>query len=333
MAFFVAIVLVLIFQPKFIKWLKKKQFGDQPIRSDGPESHLSKKGTPTMGGVVVVGAVIISSLLFVDLANRFVWIALGIVTGFSWLGFMDDYSKVTKQDANGMTARSKFLTELIIAGIFSSLLIIGTDDFSTIVSLPFFKNAQFDLGWLFIPFSTLIIVGSANAVNLTDGLDGLVTGPIMTTALAYGVFAYVCGNVKLAKYLQIEHVSGAGDLCIVAAAIIGAGLGFLWFNSYPAQVFMGDVGSLGLGSLIGALAVMTKHELVLVLAGGVFVIETLSVMIQVGSFKLRGKRVFRMAPIHHHFELKGLAEPKIIVRCWIISIILALLSIATLKLR
>jgi phospho-N-acetylmuramoyl-pentapeptide-transferase len=333
MAFFSAFVLVLVFQPYFIRWLKRRQFGDQPIRSDGPESHQSKKGTPTMGGVVVVGAVIFSTLLFAELGNRFVWISIGILLSFSWLGFMDDYRKVTKQDSKGMSARSKFLVELLLAGAFSSLLIFGADDFSTMVSLPFFKNAQFDLGWFFVPFAVLVIVGSANAVNLTDGLDGLVTGPIMTTALAYGVFAYTCGNVRIAKYLQISYVAGVGDLAIIAAAVVGAGMGFLWFNSYPAQVFMGDVGSLGLGSLLGTLAVITKQELVLPLAGAVFVIETLSVMIQVGSFKLTGKRVFRMAPIHHHFELKGLAEPKIIVRCWIMSIVLALLSLATLKLR
>jgi len=333
MAFFTAIVLVLILQPRFIDWLKKKQFGDQPIREDGPESHLSKQGTPTMGGLVVVASVLLSTLLYADLTNIYIWVVIGLTLAFSALGFLDDFKKVSAKDVKGISAGRKILWEVGICVVGFSCLFIFTDDFSTAITVPFFKDVEIDFGWLFVPFATLVVVGCANAVNLTDGLDGLVIGPIMTVAFAYGVFAYVSGNVKIAKYLQISYISGCGELSIFAAAIIAGGLGFLWFNAFPAQVFMGDVGSLGLGSALGALAVVTKQELILVVAGGVFVLETLSVIVQVGSFKLTGKRVFRMAPLHHHFELKGLAEPKIIVRCWIISFILALLSLATLKLR
>ena len=333
LAFFFSFLIVLVLQPIFINWLKRKQFGDQPIRNDGPQSHLSKKGTPTMGGIVVVFSILISSLLLCDLSNSLVWICLGVLLSFSWLGFMDDYRKVTKQDSKGVSAKTKFLWEWVIAGFFCLLLIWLSKDFSTAVTVPFLKNFSIQLWWFFVPFAALVVVGTANAVNLTDGLDGLVTGPVVTTGFAYGVFAYVAGNIKLANYLQITHISGCGELSIVAAAIIGAGLGFLWFNAFPAQVFMGDVGSLGLGSLLGIMAVVTKQELIMVLCGGVFVVEALSVIIQVSSFKLTGKRVFKMAPIHHHYELKGLPEPKIIFRCWIISIILALLTLATLKLR
>lgn len=333
LAFFISFLIVLFLQPLFIKLLKKKQFGDQPIRDDGPQSHLSKKGTPTMGGLVLVFSILVTTLLLCDLTNYLIYICLGILVSFSWLGFMDDYRKVTKQDTKGVSAKTKFLWEWVIAGFFCLLLLLFVKDFPTTVTIPFFKNLNIDLWWFFIPFAALVIVATANAVNLTDGLDGLVTGPVITTAFAYGVFAYVAGNVKIANYLQITHISGSGELCIIAASIIGAGLGFLWFNAFPAQVFMGDVGSLGLGGLLGMLAVVTKQELVMIVCGGVFVIEALSVIIQVSSFKMTGKRVFKMAPIHHHFELKGLAEPKIIFRCWIISIILALLTLATLKLR
>jgi phospho-N-acetylmuramoyl-pentapeptide-transferase len=331
-AFLLSITLVLILQPRFIAWFRRRELG-QPIRSDGPESHQSKKGTPTMGGLVVVLAVVFSTLSFADLSNVYVWSLIGTTLSFAALGFIDDYEKIRGMSSRGVRAKTKFLWELCIAAFFIYLVLYLSPNFSTAVTVPFFKNISFDLGWLFVPFATLVVVGSANAVNLTDGLDGLVIGPVMTVAFAYGVFAYVGGNSRIADYLQISYIAGSGDLAIFAAAIVAGGLGFLWFNAFPAQVFMGDVGSLALGGSLGMLAVLVKQELLLLVAGGVFVLEALSVMIQVSSFKLRGKRVFRMAPLHHHFELKGLAEPKIIVRCWIISIVLALIAIATLKLR
>lgn len=333
MAFLLTIILVLVLQPRFIRWFREKQLG-QPIRDDGPQSHLSKQGTPTMGGLVVVLAVVLSTLCFVDLSNIYVWVTLGVTASYAVLGFVDDLKKVKGKNSDGVRAKTKLVWQIVLAAAFIITLLIVAPQFSTSISLPFFKNMHFDLGrWFFVPFGVLVIVGCANAVNLTDGLDGLVIGPVMTVAFAYGVFAYVAGHYRIAEYLQIPYISGAGDLSIFAAAIVAGGLGFLWFNAFPAQVFMGDVGSLSLGGALGMLAVVTKQELVLVIAGGVFVTEALSVIAQVTSFKLTGKRVFRMAPLHHHFELKGLAEPKIIVRCWIISIILALLSIATLKLR
>lgn len=332
MAFFITLLLVLVLQPLFISWFKKKQMG-QPIRDDGPDSHQVKQGTPTMGGLVVVLAVLLSTLLFSNLQNVQVWILIAVTLGYAALGFIDDYQKVTKKHSGGISARRKMFWQISVAAIAVSLLLYINPNFSTQVHLPFFKNAVLDLGYLFIPFAVFVIVGTSNAVNLTDGLDGLVIGPVMTVAFAYGIFAYVSGNVNLAEYLQIAYIAGSGELAIFTAALIAGGLGFLWFNSFPAQIFMGDVGALSFGGALGMLAVLTKHELVLVLAGGVFVLEALSVIIQVASFKLTGKRVFRMAPLHHHFELKGISEPKIIVRCWIISIVLALLAIATLKLR
>ena len=332
MAFIVSFILVLVLQPIFIKWIQRKSSG-QPIRDDGPESHQSKKGTPTMGGLVVLCSVVLSTLLFADLHNVLVWVVLGLTVSYGFLGFIDDFKKVSLENSKGVRAKTKLLWQFSIAIVAVFILKEFAPGFSTIVHMPFFKNINIDLGLLFIPFAATVIVGASNAVNLTDGLDGLVIGPIMTTAFAYGVFSYTAGNVKLAEYLQIAYIAGAGDLAIIAASILAGGLGFLWFNSFPAQVFMGDVGSLALGGALGTLAVVTKQELVLVIAGGVFVVEALSVIIQVASFKLRGKRVFKMAPIHHHFEMLGMAEPKIIVRAWIISIVLALVAIATLKLR
>jgi phospho-N-acetylmuramoyl-pentapeptide-transferase len=331
-AFFLAIALVLIFQPRFIAWFKNKHLG-QPIRDDGPESHLKKQGTPTMGGLVVVVAVIAATLCFADLTNIYIWVTVGVTLSFACLGFIDDYRKVRVNNSKGVSARTKILWQFALAAAFLVILLIVSPDFSTKISMPFFKTLEFDLGWFFVPFAAFVIVGASNAVNLTDGLDGLVIGPVMTVSFAYGIFSYSAGNSKIAEYLQIQYVAGAGDLSIFSAAVVAGGLGFLWYNSFPAQVFMGDVGSLALGAALGMLAVITKQELVLVIAGGVFVLEALSVIAQVASFKLTGKRVLRMAPLHHHYELKGLAEPKIIVRCWIISILLALLSIATLKLR
>ncbi len=331
-AFVIALALVLLLQPLFIDWVRRHQWG-QPIRDDGPQSHLSKKGTPTMGGIVVVSAVVISTMLLADLSNIYVWTVVLLTLSYAALGFIDDYLKISGKNSKGLSARTKFIWQIVLAAFFVSVLVLFTSDYPTYVTVPFFKNWSIELGWLFIPFATLVIVGASNAVNLTDGLDGLVIGPVMTVAFAYGVFAYAGGNFKIAEYLQITHISGAGDLAIFASAIVAGGLGFLWFNSFPAQVFMGDVGSLALGGALGMLAVITKQELVLALCGGVFVVEALSVILQVASFKLTGKRMFRMAPLHHHYELEGLSEPKIIVRAWIISIVLALLSLASLKLR
>lgn len=333
MAFLLALSLVLVFQPRFIRWFQNRRLG-QPIRDDGPQTHLAKQGTPTMGGLVVVCSIVLSTLLFADLSNIAVWIVVITTVLYAVLGFLDDYRKVTKKNTKGVSARGKFLSQCAIAASMLSLLLLVHPHFSTSLTIPFVKDAGIVLPWwLFIPFGTLVVVGCSNAVNLTDGLDGLVIGPVMTVAFAYGVFAYSSGNIKIAEYLQIPYVAGSGDLAIFCAAIVAGGLGFLWFNAFPAQVFMGDVGSLSLGGALGMLAVVTKQELLLVVAGGVFVVEALSVIAQVTSFKLTGKRVLKMAPIHHHYELKGLAEPKIIVRAWIISIVLALIAIATLKLR
>jgi len=331
-AFFLSITLVLIFEPRFINWFRVRYLG-QPIRSDGPQSHLSKKGTPTMGGLVVVLAVVLSTFLLADLTNLYVWCTLALTLTYAGLGFADDFKKVTVQNSKGVSARMKLAWQFGAASFFLLLLYLFATGFDTSVGIPLFKNVRFELGLWFIPFGALIIVGCSNAVNLTDGLDGLVIGPVMTVAFAYGIFAYVCGNVRIAEYLQIAYVSGGGELSIFAAAIVAGGLGFLWFNSFPAQVFMGDVGALALGGALGMLAIVTKQELVLIIAGLVFVLEALSVIAQVISFKITGKRILKMAPLHHHFELNGLAEPKIIVRCWIISIVLAVISLATLKLR
>lgn len=331
-AFLLAFVLVLIFQPLFIRWFRSHQLG-QPIREDGPQSHQTKKGTPTMGGVVVVFAVALSTLFFADINNIYIWVTVGITLLYGCLGFVDDFKKVRVKNSKGVRAKTKLVWQFGIATILVIILMVCVPEFSTAITIPFFKTVKFELGWWFVPFAVLVIVGCSNAVNLTDGLDGLVTGPIMTVAFTYGVFAYVAGHARIADYLQIASVVGSGDLAIFAASIVAGGLGFLWFNAFPAQVFMGDVGSLALGGALGMLAVITKQELVLVLAGGVFVVEALSVIAQVFSFKMFGKRVLRMAPLHHHFELQGMAEPKIIVRMWIVSIVLALLSLATLKLR
>jgi len=333
LAFVVALLLVLLLQPVFIRFVKERKLG-QPIREDGPAAHQSKVGTPTMGGVVVVLAILLSTLFFANLTNVYIWVTVGITFLYGTLGFVDDFKKVSVKNNKGVRAKTKLGFQILIAIAMLFILLVAVPGFSTMINIPFLKNVSIDLPWwLFIPFGTFVIVGCSNAVNLTDGLDGLVIGPIMTVAFAYGIFAYVAGNYKIAEYLQISYIPGCGDLAIFAAAVVAGGLGFLWFNSFPAQVFMGDVGSLSLGGALGMLAVITKQEIVLIIAGGIFVVEALSVIAQVISFQLTGKRVFKMAPIHHHYELKGLAEPKIIVRCWIISIVLALMAIATLKLR
>ncbi len=331
-AFFLTFTLVFIFQPKFIQRIRELQFG-QPIREDGPQSHQAKKGTPTMGGVVMVLAILISTLLLADLRNLYVWVMVGITVCYGILGFLDDYKKVTKQNTKGVSARMKMLWQFIGACFFILLIVSFGPNYDTSVSIPFFKGVSVPLGWWYVPFGALVVVGASNAVNLTDGLDGLVTVPVMSVAFAYGVFAYVTGNAKIAEYLQLPYVAGCGDIAIFAAATIAGGMGFLWYNAFPAQVFMGDVGALALGGALGMMALITKQELLLVVAGGVFVVEAVSVILQVFSFKLTGKRIFRMAPIHHHFELKGMSEPKIIVRAWIISMILAIVTLTSLKLR
>ncbi len=317
--------------PWIIRKLQSIQM-TQVIRTDGPESHLKKQGTPTMGGALILLATVIPTLLWADLANRYIWLVLFVIIGYGLLGFIDDYKKVVEKNPKGVTPRQKLFWQTLV-GLAVGLVLFYTPGFSTEVTIPFFKNIRPHLGVFYILFTALVIVCASNAVNLTDGLDGLAIGPVAINAGTFMLFAYIAGNVKLADYLQIQYVPGAGELSVLCGAMAGAGLGFLWYNAYPAEVFMGDVGSLPLGGGLGALAIITKQEILLVIVGGIFVIEALSVIFQVGSYKYRGKRIFRMAPIHHHFELKGVAEPKIIVRFWIITIILALVAISTLKIR
>ena len=327
-AFFICFLL----GPWMIRKLTEMQIG-QYIREDGPESHYDKAGTPTMGGTLIVSAIVISILLWADLGNYYIWIVLFVLVGYGLVGFIDDYLMLVKKRSKGLTVRKKFLLQSILA-LITGFLVYMTPDFSTQVTIPFFKNITPDFGWGYAIFAAVVIVGASNAVNLTDGLDGLAIGPVIVAASTYMIFAYVAGHVKISNYLQINYVPGSGELTIFCGALAGAGLGFLWFNAYPAQVFMGDVGSLSLGAALGAIAVITKQEILLVLVGGLFVIEALSVIFQVGYFKMTsGRRIFRMAPLHHHFELKGWPEPKVIVRFWIIAIALALLAMSTLKLR
>jgi phospho-N-acetylmuramoyl-pentapeptide-transferase len=330
-AMITALLVAFVIGPWVIRKLESLQ-ARQVIRTDGPESHLKKQGTPTMGGVLILASIIIPTLLWSDLTNRYIWLALFIIVGYGIIGFIDDYKKVVEKNPKGLTPRQKMFWQVMLAGAVATVLYV-LPGFSEEIYFPFFKKLHPDLGLFYIPFVTLVIVGASNAVNLTDGLDGLAIGPVSINAATYMIFAYIAGNFKLASYLQMPYVAGTGELSILCGAMVGAGLGFLWYNSYPAEVFMGDVGSLSLGGGLGTLAVLTKQEILLVIVGGVFVVEALSVIFQVGSYKYRGKRIFRMAPIHHHFELKGVAEPKIIVRFWIISIILALVAISTLKLR
>lgn len=326
-----AFLIVFFLAPPMIKKLQTLKLG-QKIRTDGPQSHLGKSGTPTMGGVLIIFSVLLTTLLWADISNIYVWLVLLSVVGFGMIGFVDDYIKILQGRSKGLTAPQKFVGQLGVAlgiGMFFYL----SPAYSTELSVPFFKNFTPDLGILYIPFAVLVIVGCSNAVNLTDGLDGLAVGPVIISAMAYTVVAWAVGNKLVSEYLLIPHIDGSGELAILMASIVGAGLGFLWFNTYPASVFMGDVGSLPLGAALGTVAVVCKHELLLVLIGGVFVMEAVSVIFQVLSFKSRGKRIFLMAPLHHHFELKGWEEPKVVVRLWIIAIILGLLSISTLKLR
>lgn len=330
-AMITALIVCFVLGPWIIRKLEGLQ-ARQVIRTDGPESHLEKQGTPTMGGLIILAAIVIPTLLWADLRNAYVWITLTILGGYGLIGFVDDYKKVVEKNSKGLSARQKIFWQVLLAGGVAVFLYLRPG-FNEMLYVPFFKNFHPDLGIFFIPFAALVIVGASNAVNLTDGLDGLAIGPVAINAATYMLFAYVAGHATLSAYLQIPRVVGAGELAVICGAMVGAGLGFLWFNSYPAEVFMGDVGSLSLGGTLGIIAVLTKQEILLVIVGGIFVIEALSVIFQVGSYKYRGKRIFRMAPIHHHFELKGVAEPKIIVRFWIITIILALVAISTLKMR
>lgn len=330
-SFFTAFLLCWWYGPVFIRTLIRRQVG-QSIRDDGPQSHKKKAGTPTMGGGLILLGVLVPALLWVDLTNLKVWAVLIVTLGFGFIGYVDDAMKVKGKSHRGVSGKVRLLAEFLISGGVIAVLVYMLQ-IPTMVYFPFLKTAAFDLGWVYIPFAALVVVGCANAVNLTDGLDGLAIVPVIVSAATLGIFAYVAGHLKIAEYLAIPYIAGAGELLPLAASVAAAGLGFLWFNTYPAQVFMGDVGSLSLGGFLGIVAVITQNELLLLLLGGVFVVEALSVISQVISFKLTGKRIFKMAPIHHHFELKGLTETKIIVRFWIIAVLLAVLSLATLKLR
>ena len=330
-----ALLISFVFGPSLIRWLRSKQGQGQPIRDDGPARHIvAKQGTPTMGGVLILLALSISTLLWADLSNHFVWAVLLVTAGFGLIGFADDYLKVTRANVRGLSGKLKLVLELAVA-VIAALWIMSFQpaSLSSYLALPFAKDLLFDLGMFFVPFVALVMVGSSNAVNLTDGLDGLAIGPLIIAASAFALIAYLTGNMVFATYLQLHSIPGAGELAVYCGALVGAGLGFLWFNAPPAMVFMGDTGSLSLGGGLGAVAVVTKHELVLAIIGGLFVLETVSVIVQVASFKMTGRRVFRMAPLHHHYEQKGWAEPTIVIRFWIIAVILALVGLATLKLR
>lgn len=325
-----ALLLSFIIGPFLIRRLQAMQLGEV-IRDDGPTSHQAKAGTPTMGGAMILLIVFISVLLWGNLSNHYVWVVTLVIVGMGIIGFVDDYKKVVVKKSLGLSAPVKFISQALVA--FGATIYLYKTGFNTTVSIPFFKGGVFDIGVFYVPFAALIIIGASNAVNLTDGLDGLAIGPMTIAGATYMLLAYITGHMTIANYLQVTYIPYVGELSVVAGAMVGASLGFLWFNTYPAQVFMGDIGALSLGGGLGALAIITKQEILLAIVGGIFVLEALSVIFQVGSFKLRGKRIFQMAPIHHHFELKGWAEPKIIVRFWIISIILSLIAISTLKIR
>jgi phospho-N-acetylmuramoyl-pentapeptide-transferase len=328
-----ALGIALVVGPSMIRHLSFKQIG-QVVRDDGPESHYSKRGTPTMGGALILVAILISTLLWANLENRYIWVVLFVTMAFGVIGFVDDYIKLVRQDPKGLISRYKYFWQSVVGGgaaIF--LYMTATVNAETALIVPFFKDIIIPLGAWYMLLTYFVIVGTSNAVNLTDGLDGLAIMPTVMIAAALGVFSYLTGHTEFARYLAIPFIPNAGELIVFCAAMVGAGLGFLWFNTYPAQVFMGDIGALALGAALGTVAVLVRQELVLLIMGGVFVVETLSVVLQVGSYKLRGKRVFLMAPIHHHYELKGWPEPRIIVRFWIITVFLVLIGLATLKLR
>jgi len=329
-----ALVLSFVIGPRMIARLSQNQTRGQPVRTDGPDTHLLKVGTPTMGGALILTAIVVSTVLWADLENHYIWVVLFVTLAFGVIGYVDDYKKLILQDPAGISAKQKLFWQSSAAIIASvALYMMATDEISTSLMIPYFKDLWLPLGMFQIVVSFLFIVGFSNAVNLTDGLDGLAIMPTVLVGGALGVFAYVTGNTNFSEYLGIPYVAGTGEILVFCAALAGAGLGFLWFNTYPAQVFMGDIGALSLGAALGVVAVVVRQEIVLAIMGGVFVVETVSVMIQVASFKLTGKRVFRMAPLHHHVELKGWAEPKVIVRFWIITVILVLIGLASLKIR
>lgn len=327
-----SLLLLFLFGSWVIQKLRFMQVGQQ-IREDGPKNHKGKAGTPTMGGCLFLPAVIVSALLWVEIRNVYVWLCVLIVFAFGAIGFIDDYLKVSRKNSKGLSVKAKFGLQ-ILGAVVVGIILLYTPGFDTKLNVPFFKNLTPDLGWGYVVLAVFVIVGASNAVNLTDGLDGLATGPIVIAFTCYLVFSYLAGHMKIANYLQIPYIAGTGELAVICGAVLGGGLAFLWYNSYPADLFMGDVGSLPLGALLGAIAVMTKQEIVLILVGGIFVVEALSVILQVAYFRASGgHRIFKMAPIHHHFELKGWPESKVTVRFWIIAIVLALLSMSTLKLR
>ena len=333
-AMMTALFLSFLFGPWVINWLKSQQGAGQPIRTDGPESHLAKAGTPTMGGFLILLALSLGTLLWADLRNGYVWVVMLVTVGFGTIGFGDDYLKLSKRNPKGLPGKLKLVCEIAISGIAAWILVtITKEPLSTGLAVPFLKELLIPLGVLFIPFAIFVMVGASNSVNLTDGLDGLAIVPVMIAAGCFGFIAYLAGNAVFANYLQINFVPGTGELAVFCGALVGASLGFLWYNAPPAMVFMGDTGSLAVGGALGAISVITKHELVLAIIGGLFVLETVSVIVQVISFKLTGKRVFKMAPLHHHFEKKGWSEPTIVIRFWIIAAILAVIGLATLKLR
>ncbi len=333
-AIITALIICFVIAPSMIRWLKSKQKEGQPIRENGPETHFKKAGTPTMGGLMILISVCISTLIWSDLTNPFVWYALLIMVGYGAIGFADDYLKLTKRNTKGLSGKLKILGQVVIGTIVTiGIMNALPEGLETHVAPPFFKDILINLSWFFIPWSLIVIIGASNAVNLTDGLDGLAIVPVAIAAACFGLIAYLVGRVDFSEYLYLHHVAGTSELAIICGALIGGAMGFLWYNAPPAAIFMGDTGSLAMGGFLGALAVMTKHEIVLAIIGGLFVLETASVIIQVISFKLTGKRVFAMAPIHHHFEKKGWSESQIVIRFWIIAVILALVGLATLKLR
>ena len=335
-AVYTALLISFVCGPRMIAWLRSKQGDGQPIRDDGPESHLlRKKGTPTMGGFLILLGLTVATLLWADLTNGYIWVALSVTVGFGLIGFFDDYRKLTRRSHRGVSGRIKLILEIVIAA--AACIALATllhQPFANEVALPFFKNVLLDLGWFFVPFGVLVIIGASNAVNLTDGLDGLAIVPTMIAAGCFSRSSPMWSATQhLAAYLQLHHIPHADELSVFSGAIVGASLGFLWFNAPPAMVFMGDTGSLSLGGALGAISIVTKHELVLAIIGGLFVLEAVSVIVQVASFKMTGRRVFRMAPLHHHFEQKGWEEPTVVIRFWIIAVILAIAGLATLKLR
>jgi phospho-N-acetylmuramoyl-pentapeptide-transferase len=331
MATLTALMVSFLLGRPLVDYLRAFQIG-QMIRDDGPSSHMEKSGTPTMGGLLILFAMTLSCLFWMRWDNIYVWLVLGVTLGYGAVGFLDDYLKIVRKSHKGLSGKKKLGSQLIIGALVGFVLWMDPG-FKTTMAVPFFKNVNPDLGMWYIAFAALVLAGASNAVNLTDGLDGLAIGPVMVCGMTYLLFAYIAGHLKLAQYLQVAYVPGAGELSVLCGAMLGAGMGFLWYNAYPAEIFMGDVGSLALGGMLGGVALVTKNEVLLVIAGGLFVIEAVSVILQVVSFKTTGKRIFRMAPIHHHFELQGWPEPKVIVRFWIISIIFALMAVSTLKLR